>query len=116
MGCPETSGTTNQRCVLSQKSEDLTILYALRHRTPTGGEKSRYCSDVYVDRRLLECDERFLRNILIIRHTTWRHSNLYDMVLSLHNPFKTTHIYVIRMCMEDPVNIRTGVGYTVIRV
>jgi len=77
MGCPETSVTINQRCVTSQKNE-LKILYVLRHRTPTDGKKRRYFDGVYVDRRRLECDETFLWNVLIIRQTTWRHSNLHD--------------------------------------
>lgn len=102
MDCPKTSVTTNQRCVTSQKSEYLKILYVLRHRTPTDGKKRRYCGGVYVDRRLVECEERFLWNVLIIRQATWRHSNLHDRWFYLHrNPFKTTQIYVIRMCMED---------------
>jgi hypothetical protein len=98
MGCPETSVTTNQRCVLSQKSEGLKILYVLRYRTPTDGKKIRYCGGVYVDRRLLECDERFLWNVLNIRQTTWRHSNLHDMGLSLQKPIQNhsdlRHSYV----------------------
>jgi hypothetical protein len=99
------------------ENEDLKILYVSKHRTPTDVKMSCFCDGVHADRRLLECDETFLRNVSIIRPTTRRHSNLHDRWFYLYgNPCKTTQIYVIRMCMEDPVNIRIGVGYTAIRV
>jgi hypothetical protein len=37
--------------------EDLKILNAFKHRTPTEGKMNRFCGRVYADRRLLECDE-----------------------------------------------------------